>query len=302
MPAPPADPAEKIERAGWPPGAAAEVVEARPGQMRVRVDAPADFVLTVRVFAFPGWRADVDGSPAAITASAPHGLITVPVPAGEHTVTLRLADTPARTAGWIVSALALLSLAAGLVWPRRVQPALAGPAVGWDIKPIGPVLAGLGLLLAARWAADCFQPAIVEPPAALARLEGHLALLSFQLAPDTARAGETLPLTLEWQATGPVPGDFSVFVHVLAPDGQLWGQSDKVSPLAEFPTGRWPAGRRMTDGHQLALKPDIRAGSYALRVGLWDRLSGVRLRVLGPDGQPTDQDGVTLPVELRVQP
>ncbi len=58
----------------------------------------------------------------------------------------------------------------------------------------------------------------------------------------------------------------------------------------------------MTDGHQLALKADIPYGTYTLRVGLWDRLSGARLRVLGPDGQATDQDGVTLPIELKVLP
>ena len=303
MPPPPGDPAEKINRASLPPGATAEVVEARPASLRVWVSSASESVLTLLTFAFPGWRGEVDGAPAAITPSKPHGLITVAMPAGEHTLTLRLTDTPARSLGWAVSALALLGLAAGLGWLRRLHPGPATPGVtGWSTRQVLPILIGSGLMLGGRWAVDRLQPAVVEPPAALARLEGNLALMGFDLAQATARPGEALPLVLKWQATGPVPGDFSVFVHVLGTDGQLWGQSDKFSPLPEFPTGRWPAGRRMTDGHQLALKADIPYGTYTLRVGLWDRLSGARLRVLGPDGQATDQDGVTLPIELKVLP
>ena len=59
---------------------------------------------------------------------------------------------------------------------------------------------------------------------------------------------------------------------------------------------------RLTDAHALTLQPAIAPGPYVLRVGLWDRLSGARLRVLDAAGQPGDQDGFTLAATLTVQP
>ncbi|MBL8055625.1 MAG: hypothetical protein JNK29_02950 [Anaerolineales bacterium] len=309
MPAPPADPADKIERAGLPAGAAADLVEARPDGWRLRVDASAGLTLTLRAFAFPGWQAEVDGVPVAITPSVPHGLITLPVPApaaapgagSAHTVTVRFGETPARTAGWAVSALTLAGLAGALVLRRPAPTAGLEPDLGWSAQRIWPLLAGLGLLLGARWAADQLRP-VAEPAPALARFEGQLALLAFELPEAVARPGASVPLSLTWQATGAVPGDYSVFVHVLDADGRLAGQSDKMTPLPEFPTSRWPPGRRQADAHQLTLQPDIAPGLYALRVGLWDRLSGARLRVLDAAGRPGDQDGFTLAATLMVQP
>ncbi|MEZ4643358.1 MAG: hypothetical protein R3E31_11610 [Chloroflexota bacterium] len=49
-------------------------------------------------FAFPGWTATVDGESVPITPSDPEGLITLPVPAGTHTLIIRWRSTPLRTA------------------------------------------------------------------------------------------------------------------------------------------------------------------------------------------------------------
>jgi len=66
----------------------------------------------------------VDGEagirPAAIRP-APTGAIAVDLPAGEHTLVARFGDTPPRTAGLALSALALLAVAVLLVMPQWNQ-------------------------------------------------------------------------------------------------------------------------------------------------------------------------------------
>lgn len=67
---------------------------------------------------WPGWQAVVDGDVTAVTPAPGSGLITLTVPPGSHTITLRLTRTPIRLAAELVSLLALLATAV-LILPRR---------------------------------------------------------------------------------------------------------------------------------------------------------------------------------------
>jgi hypothetical protein len=72
---------------------------------------------------FPGWRGYVDGQETEIYPGGPYGLITLMVPPGQHLVSIRFGDTPARTVGKVVTVAGLL-IAAGLAaWPsvKRVR-------------------------------------------------------------------------------------------------------------------------------------------------------------------------------------
>ena len=79
-----------------------------------RFDVASDesFTLRLFLFQFPGWRADVDGTPVTIEVAQPEGFITVPVPAGDHEVVVRFGTTPARTVGWLLSGVGGLALVA----------------------------------------------------------------------------------------------------------------------------------------------------------------------------------------------
>lgn len=61
-------------------------------------------------YGWPGWEARVDGVSVATTAAEGLGFIAFDLPAGTHTVTLALADTPVRAVANVVSVLALLAL------------------------------------------------------------------------------------------------------------------------------------------------------------------------------------------------
>jgi hypothetical protein len=100
----------------------AEVLADRTHHLRASVETEEPAPLHVRIFAFPGWRARIDGAATAWRTDPESGDILVDVPAGRHEVRLDFGATPTRRAGELVSLLALVLGAAGLlVWRRRRQ-------------------------------------------------------------------------------------------------------------------------------------------------------------------------------------
>lgn len=102
-------------------------------------------------------------------------------------------------------------------------------------------------------------------------------LLGYDVQPELLRAGDTLYVQYHWLATAVPNADWTVFTHVLqiAPDGtetQVTG-FDNPPGAGSFPTTRWQAGQYILDEHQLLLLPDMEAGTYTLRSGMY-RMAG----------------------------
>jgi hypothetical protein len=259
-------------------------------------------------FYFPGWTAYVDGEPVEIMLSEPEGWITFWVPAGAHSVVVQLENTWPRWLAGGLSTLAAVGLAALAFWRLRLP--VERPT--HEPLPARPAAALAGLVVTAfvvRLAADgagwwrvqsTGNQVLVAQVERFTALEGNVALLGFDLGQTSAKAGQAVPVTLYWKAAAPVSRDWRVFVHLLGPDGQLWGQSDKWNP-ADFPTSRWPLDRYVRDEHAALLSTEAPAGQYRVVAGLWNPDSGERLRVLGPDGQPTDVDGIVLTETVTVR-
>jgi len=301
---------DKVNRAALPEGAQVAVVEHGPQYDRFHTTAPDSFDLVLFTFHFPGWTAYVDGAKTPTAVTDPEGFITLHVPAGAHDVQVRLEDTPPRRLGWIISGFAWASLASLAVWHMRAKPVTSHvEPLAWRPAAVFAILVLLGM--GARYAADRNSPWQVDlssydvPEAQhqrFTRLEGNVALLAYDLPEATARPGDQVPITLYWKALGRAPRDLSVFVHFIGPDGQLWGQSDKVRPAEYFPTDRWPLNRYFRDDHLAGLRPDAPPGAYTVRVGLWDRDTGTRMHVLDNHGSLTDWDSVVVTTSFAVQP
>ncbi|HET7088516.1 MAG TPA: 6-pyruvoyl-tetrahydropterin synthase-related protein, partial [Anaerolineae bacterium] len=98
------------------------------------VESSDDFTARFFIFAFPGWRAYVDGKPVPLRPSGGDGFILFDVPASAHTFGVRFESTAPRTAGAIVTLGSLLVAAAIVAVSRlRKSPAsadlMAGPSV-----------------------------------------------------------------------------------------------------------------------------------------------------------------------------
>lgn len=114
-----------------------------------------------------------------------------------------------------------------------------------------------------------------------ANLDGKMELLGYDLSPLLVRPGRDLIVTLYWQASAPMDQDYTVFVHLVGPDGQLVAQHDhqpwwKV-PL---PTSTWQPGEELRDQHTLQLPPELPSGSYHLQIGAYRWQTLERLPVI----------------------
>jgi len=106
-----------------------------------------------------------------------------------------------------------------------------------------------------------------------------ISLLGYDLDPAAIRPGKALHLRLYWQAGKPVSEDYTVFVHLLGEDGQLWGQHDSQPEGGFYPTSFWDEGEVIADEHEIVLRPDTPLREYRIVTGLYRLATGERLAV-----------------------
>jgi 4-amino-4-deoxy-L-arabinose transferase-like glycosyltransferase len=109
--------------------------------------------------------------------------------------------------------------------------------------------------------------------------------------------GETVTLTLYWQALQQIPRSYTIFVHLLDPAGKRVAQSDVVPGNGQWPTDTWKVGEWVTDKVQLTLPSTLPAGDYRLSVGWYDWQTGERLPLKG-----NQVDDALILVSLSVSP
>ena len=108
--------------------------------------------------------------------------------------------------------------------------------------------------------------------------------LSGATLPAALKGGDTLPLQLQWDSLDATPTDYTVFVHVVGPDGQNVAQQD-WQPLQNYaPTHLWSKGLRLLDDrYAIQLPADLAPGTYEVRAGMYTNAG--RLPV-SRNGQP----------------
>jgi len=109
--------------------------------------------------------------------------------------------------------------------------------------------------------------------------EGKLALVGFDLDRRVVHPGETLHLTLYWQALSPMEEDYIVFTHLLWPPDEVWAQEDDQPQDGQAPTSAWQPGQIIEDHYQLTLPAETPSGVYEIEIGLYLPASGKRLKV-----------------------
>jgi hypothetical protein len=122
-------------------------------------------------------------------------------------------------------------------------------------------------------------------------------LVGYDLAPpaEGVTPGDSLPLTLYWQALGASERPYTVFVHLLDESGGILGYGDGEPAAGLLPTTGWLAGEYLKDPHAVAIRSDAPAGAYRLAIGLYNPATGERLKT--PDG--ADQVMLDVPVLVR---
>jgi len=102
------------------------------------------------------------------------------------------------------------------------------------------------------------------------RLGEAVVLLGLELTDTKAHTGETLTVTLIWEALRPPDADLVAFLHLASdPDSPPLAQHDSAPCSAAYPTYLWRAGEVVFDLHPLSLPGDLPPGRYALFAGMY---------------------------------
>ena len=119
-------------------------------------------------------------------------------------------------------------------------------------------------------------------------------LVGYDLPSENFTAGETIPLTLYWQALeGATGADYAIFTHVLAADGHLVGQHDGPPASGARPTAGWVPREIITDQHVMTFREPY-IGPARIEVGLYDPVTLERV--------PTEEGEtfILLPITLTI--
>jgi hypothetical protein len=103
--------------------------------------------------------------------------------------------------------------------------------------------------------------------------------------PATMSPGETLEMALQWEATGPLQEDYTVFFHLFDVNMDLVAQSDVAAFGLDLPSSAMVPGHPIGVSYSLNLPEDIRAGEYLLRMGVYTYPSFERLPVRDDAGR-----------------
>ncbi len=112
---------------------------------------------------------------------------------------------------------------------------------------------------------------LFTPPSGLRPLDGNfsdeIVLLGYTLTDDGR-------LQLVWQASQRPSADYTVFVHLLNPDGSCCAWQQDRMPVP--PSSRWVTGEVIVDEYGMDLPAD---GGYRIEIGLYLAETGQRLQV-----------------------
>jgi uncharacterized membrane protein len=125
-------------------------------------------------------------------------------------------------------------------------------------------------------------------------------LVGYSLSATTAQPGESLHLTLYWNALGD-SGDveYTVFAHLIDQHSVIWAQQDHPPGNGQDPTTGWVGGEYLTDQYNLTIKPGAPPGTYQIEIGMYDPRTGTRLPVHPPSGPTTANRIILATVQVQ---
>ena len=305
---------QRLDTASLPAGATLQQAVYGPLRYDVLLESPEAFTAVFHTFDFPGWRAEIDGEPAPILPTDPHGLISVAVPAGQHRLVVEFGTTPVRA--W-ATGLSLVSLLGLIGW---VLSKTSPQARGWLGREPGsrPTRVALGVLVAVvsvlffkytyvdregqqtplrRTRFDGQSVAGVDHPLRV-NFANRLRLLGAD-TPAHVASGKTLETTLYWSVPARVDTEYSVGLALVDARGVRYGSSDHQHPGGYPPTTRWRPVEYAEDPHALRILPGTPPGTYTLRATVYPYGQPEQtLDVLDAQGAPVGRAATVAPVQV----
>jgi hypothetical protein len=118
---------------------------------------------------------------------------------------------------------------------------------------------------------------------------------------ENLKPGDTLTAQLYWRAEAEFEQNCTAFVHLIGPDGLLYGQVDQSPGAGAFPTTGWLPGEYIADAYTVPITANAPLGDYHIEIGMYNPNTGERLPVSGPDCPSTPCDDKVLVPGLTVR-
>ncbi len=145
------------------------------------------------------------------------------------------------------------------------------------------------------------RPSVAVSERIDADLAGEISLLGHTVDDSRVRPGDTLTVTLYWEAHVNPSADYTVFLHLAASDGALGAQDDGQPRQHTYPTSLWDAGEVVSETRTLAVPGDLPPGDYDLLVGMYLLDTGARLPTFDAAGERQPGDALRL-AQIEVGP
>jgi serine/threonine-protein kinase len=173
----------------------------------------------------------------------------------------------------------------------------------WSMKPEGQIVAQEPEEGTVLHAGDPVTLTVSGGAAYPIVLEVNLAdkilLESAELRQRTFEPGERIGLTLNWQALQNIGTPYTVFVHLIGPQGHMAAQQDEEPSSS---TTMWRTGMRIVDPHYLTIPDGQAAGRYQLRVGLYPQgQPAARLPVVDAGSASVESNSILI-AEVEISP
>jgi hypothetical protein len=131
-----------------------------------------------------------------------------------------------------------------------------------------------------------------------ANLGDRVELLGYDLESNTIQPGQVVSCTLYWRGLQEMERSYTVFTHLVDPDGQTWGQWDNQPQRGQAPTTSWFPGQVIADSYQTPLSDAAPTGPLALHIGMYDLRTMVRLPLIDENGTSTGDSIVVAEIDV----
>jgi hypothetical protein len=186
-----------------------------------------------------------------------------------------------------------LALAQTHLWTGRYAEARAELEMASRLRPESPQASrDLSLARAELERASSLSEKGLHP--IVRNLGGLLALLGYSVDAGDVVSDQTVSITLRWQALAPMDKDYTVFIHLVHPDGRIWAQEDSLLEHGGLPTSTWQVGQVVTNQYDLAIGGPIASGDYVVQAGIYYWQTGDRLEVQDENRQRLTGDAIVL--------
>ncbi len=172
--------------------------------------------------------------------------------------------------------------------------ALGGPTAVWVGSSAGQGMVGTVFVAITRTFA---LPSNVPPLAY--RLGEQIALVgaetSFEeitVESERDETGGRVHVVLYWRSEALVETSYTVFVHLVGPDGRIYAQADRPPRNGRHPTTHWRPGEVVVDPYSLELPADAPEGMYRILAGMYDWTTGDRLPVQDAEDVPVPDGAI----------